>query len=806
MKITKPLSHLALAINMLLLAPLAHATSFTIINGVTENTPQTLIDNESGTIEAGGTLSTGATSAVTASGVNNIIDNSGSIDTTGVNARGIHSSGADASIDNSGSINTTGDTAFGILSDGADTTINNSGSINTMGLGANGIYSTGAATIINNSRSITTVGIGANGIISTGEDITINNNGSINTTGDSASGIFSNNINASISNSGSINTIDINARGIFSSGADATINNSGSINTTGDTAHGILSDGADATISSSGSITTTGDTAHGINSSNINAIINNSGSINTIDDGANGILSDGADTTINNSGSINTTGLTANGIYSTGASTIINNSRSITTVGQAANGIISTGVDITINNNGSIKTTGENASGIFSNNINASISNSGSINIMGVNARGIFSSGADATINNSGLISVANASSFAVLGGSNDITLNLLSGSIIMGAIDLGDNGGDNDTVNIYGGSASATLSFTNVENINLLGSAGVISGNTVTTIDTTGESTRGVALARLSSSIHNMIHQRMTQSTPLKPVQVAALTLSHDMLFQERKPVAWAQVFGGTFDRDSEGTALAYNYDQAGFTIGYEWDVSSSRVGLISGVAHTKTETDTTSFETEADNYYIGTYGHFNLGRVNLSTSFLGGYRDHDNDRLVVDNINGLEVAESDFDSTFLSPSVTLSSVYSVADKLELRPSINATYSVAWLDNYRESGTTNSNLQIDSRTVEALTARIQLAAAYQLDQSSEFEFRVGVNSRHTDDDDTKGSLANSDFRFANAGDENVTGGYAGVNLRVVQQDNLSLTADVEFGGDSDEDYVNANISLEYSF
>ncbi|PHS32993.1 MAG: hypothetical protein COA95_01360 [Methylophaga sp.] len=122
------------------------------------------------------------------------------------------------------------------------------------------------------------------------------------------------------------------------------------------------------------------------------------------------------------------------------------------------------------------------------------------------------------------------------------------------------------------------------------------------------------------------------------------------------------------------------------------------------------------------------------------------------------------------------------------------------------WLDSYKEKGTTNSNFKVGDRTLKVLTAKVQLAAVYQLDKHSELEFRVGVTARNSDDDDTDVSIAGNSFSYANAGDENVEGRFAGVNLRVANQGNLTLMVDAEFGGNSDEDYVNGEISLEYQF
>ncbi|MCJ8337104.1 MAG: autotransporter outer membrane beta-barrel domain-containing protein [Pseudomonadales bacterium] len=124
----------------------------------------------------------------------------------------------------------------------------------------------------------------------------------------------------------------------------------------------------------------------------------------------------------------------------------------------------------------------------------------------------------------------------------------------------------------------------------------------------------------------------------------------------------------------------------------------------------------------------------------------------------------------------------------------------------MAWLDSYQEQGTTNSNLKVDSRTLRVLTTRAQMAAAYQLNNNSEVEFRLGMSSRHSNDDDTQVSLTGNQFSYANAGDGSVNNRFAGINLRIAEQDNLALLVDVEFGDSDKENYFNGQISLEYSF
>jgi outer membrane autotransporter protein len=327
-----------------------------------------------------------------------------------------------------------------------------------------------------------------------------------------------------------------------------------------------------------------------------------------------------------------------------------------------------------------------------------------------------------------------------------------------------------------------------------------------VITVDATAESSRDLALSQLTGSVHNLITQRMSYEAPLKPVQVASLTLSPGMYFEARKPVAWGQFFGGKLDRDAEASAVGYETTHSGVNFGYEWDVNQTRVGLMGGFSKGKTDADKSSFKTETDSYYIGAYGNFKLGKVNLTTSLLAGVSDSDNERMVIDNINGAEVASSDVSSTFISPSITFDTAFKATEKVELRPSISVNYSAAFMDNYQETGTTSSNLTVDDRTVKVLTTRAQLAAAYQWNVATELEFRAGASARNGSSDDVDASVAGNAFSYSNAGDENVTGGFVGTSVRIAARDNLNFLVDLELGGDSDESYVNGQLRLDYMF
>lgn len=221
---------LVLVVGLALQPGTAVAQSFTVVDGQTTGQQVMLNVGDSGVIELGGTVSPAAgQTGVIMGAVDQMLDNAGSIATTGAFGYGVYSQNADATIDNSGSIATTGAFGYGIYSLGVDATIDNSGSITTADAFGYGIFSAGAGATITSSGSIATTQSFGYGIFSAGADATITNSGDIATTGALGDGIYSAGADATITNSGSIAATGSISTGINAAGADATVINSGSI-------------------------------------------------------------------------------------------------------------------------------------------------------------------------------------------------------------------------------------------------------------------------------------------------------------------------------------------------------------------------------------------------------------------------------------------------------------------------------------------------------------------------------------------------------------------------------------------------
>ena len=519
------------------------------------------------------------------------------------------------------------------------------------------------------------------------------------------------------------------------------------------------------------------------------------------------ITSGANNTVITNNGtiSVNVDSVT---VFSNG-STIINNGL-IKTSGSDSVVTDFRGSGHNFTNNGTIVTTGVGAEVFFNRADNNVYNNNGLIQTSGLNADVFEWTGENTTINNSGRIAAVGSATQAINGSENADTLNLLSGSQIIGIIDLD---GGTDIVNISGANNSSTLTLTDVETINLINGNGLLVGDVATVVDPTGQSVSSAVLGTTTFAVHNVVNQRLAHNEVLKPIQVATSELTSGMVFQERAPQIWGSALGEMRERDLEGIALGYDHNYVGFTGGYEASFYKARIGLLGGFVRSTVKTTGDKFgrvrsvDTDTDSFFVGAYGQYFLGGINLTTTLMAGYEDHENDRAVVDNLNGFETAQADFSSFFISPSLTVSSAYNVGTQVELRPSVTFAYSGGWYDDYAESGTTRSDLVIDDRNVHALTGQLQLAAAYSLAEENELEFRAGAKARYTDNDDIDVTLAGTDFRIPHASDDSVYGGYVGVNIRVAIKEKINLVADVEHGrAGGGEEHIAAMLKLEAVF
>lgn len=251
-------------------ATMVQAADFTVTNGTTDTAVKTLTAGETGTIDAGGTLSTTA-QAVTASGTGVTLINNGTLSVdAGFSVHLVTSSGTNVTLTNNGTASTSGQSIF--YSNGANSTLTNNGTMSAAGNLGSGLFSTAADTTLTNTGTITTPGTYGRGLRANGDRNTLTNSGTL-TTG--AYGIYYyTGTDATIDNSGTITSTGASRSGIHSSGVNTTITHSGAITVSGSGSTGINTTGTASTITVSGSITATGLATHAITGGTGNETLN----------------------------------------------------------------------------------------------------------------------------------------------------------------------------------------------------------------------------------------------------------------------------------------------------------------------------------------------------------------------------------------------------------------------------------------------------------------------------------------------------------------------------------------------------
>ncbi|BDW89590.1 MULTISPECIES: autotransporter outer membrane beta-barrel domain-containing protein [Thalassospira] len=626
-------------------------------------------------------------------------------------------------------------------------------------------------------------------ITASGDAVKATNNGTISTAGGGRHGMVGDATatNARLVNNGTISTDGFVDRGIYGQGANSTLINRGTITTSGTSGAGILSTGSNSTLLNSGTITTSGGTASGLASSEANATLVNSGTITTSGNRAYGITSTGSNATLVNSGVITTSGTDATGMrHVTANNATLVNSGSITT--QDGNGI-----EVLTSSGSTITVTG-----------------SGSVTVSGTGRAGIISDGANGTINVSGTVIATGGATQAILGGSNQ-TLNIKPGATIVGTIDLG---GGTNAVNIdtSAGARSSTLTIANAGTVNTAaGGDGIVlqSGSTVVIVDPTGIAANRAALGTTTVGIHQAVSRQLARSNKPQSVVVAASDLEPGMLYAPQKPFVWGQVFGSYLSHGDDGANLGYRSRVGGAVGGYEKPIDDHSIGVFGGVSVAGMKTDEASLESDSNGFFVGGYGEYVVGDWAIDGTMVVGYQRHQDERLVVDNLQGEETAQSDYNSVYFSPSLAVIRSIDLGGGIELRPSAEVNYTYGYYDAYRETGTTSSNLSIDAHAVDVINGRLQLAVRQGLeDGAGEMELRGGMKYSYFGRDSVDVGLIDGPLvRYQGSGETSSHGGFVGGNLRYDLDRQMTFVADIELGfATSDERTASGFVGLEYRF
>ena len=563
---------------------------------------------------------------------------------------------------------------------------------------------------------------GVNPPRSTGSDtIIITESGGITTTGN---GIETNNDGSTITNRGRIEVEGAEAVGIEAN-SNNMITNLGDIITTGPEGYGIEALNGN-TIINRGNITTSGDpsaegTADGIYGDNRNKITN-SGSIRTSGRGANGIQVVNNNTiTITTSGSINVTGPDAAGIQAGTGNELELEGSVISTQGSA----LVLGDNNAVNHRGSetLRSTGENTPAVRLGSNNR-FSNWGRIEATGTGAEAHAITGDSGnTISNDGVIQANPAGGGKAIRftGRNN-TLNLGPNSRIIGDIDLGVGGRQNQVAEIddanqikVSQAPAVSVLWDGITARPAKGSEGApffynAQSRQLATYDPRALAAAAGVLGDASGNVSGLMAR-----PALQPAGNA-----RNLNQMATGSALWLRSFGSRARYHGRGD-LNPESGHLGLAAGYELRLNATRLGMLAGYGRGELNFEGTQRFRPGPSLFKGPFAGLYVRRdfapfwAQLGLS--GGALRHASSRLVNDNRapNGLARAGARTRSWWLAPEARIG-LRLDAGLMQFEPSFTARYARQSIRGFTETGI-RAPATLARRTVELVETRLELKA-----------------------------------------------------------------------------------------
>ena len=357
----------------------------------------------------------------------------------------------------------------------------------------------------------------------------------------------------------------------------------------------------------------------------------------------------------------------------------------------------------------------------------ATLTNTGTINSY-IDA----SSSTGATLINSGTIT----STILADGFSNHFTLILLPGSSLPGGVNFtnANNGiirytvgqsfaeegggfGTGGTVTlptILGGveGVNYTIERNEVNGIIPVGAVLVSSGGR--TLAVTPDIFAGadqVVIRQSSEQAVNLVNQR--QQIALVGNTNVSSGMSAGDEFTLARGTGWVEGFGSYKERPQDGDAAISRTRSGGGLTGVDLPENDAgyRSGFYVGGFSGSNDLGETKFRSiDSHGALGGVYVGHEVGSFYISGQLAVGYADNSSDRKV-----GVEIASADYDSHFISPSVSVLSAFE-GESVTLIPSLTVRYMGQYAKGYTEDGS-SANQTVESHTSQTLGGRAQVEA-----------------------------------------------------------------------------------------